>query len=174
MRRKLVALVILALLGACAAYVESTNMRNNSAAMRQTPPSGQFLDVNGTQVHVHIEGSGPDLILVHGAGGSLRDFTFSMVDKLKDDFRVIAFDRPGHGYTQRIASRADLGETPAEQAGLLSTAAKQLGVKDAVLAGHSFGGAVSLAWVLDHPEQIRALVLLAGVSNEWEGELDSW
>lgn len=149
-------------------------MRNNSAAMRETPPSGQFLDVNGTQVHAHIEGTGPDLILIHGAGGNLRDYTFSMVDKLKGDFRVIAFDRPGHGYTQRIAQRAELGETPAEQAALLSAAAKQLNVDNAIIAGHSFGGAVALAWVLNHPEQISGLVMFAGVSNEWEGELDSW
>lgn len=174
MRRKLIALVVLALLGACAAYVEGSNMRNNSAAFRETPPSGQFLVVGGTQVHVHIEGAGPDLILIHGAGGNLRDFTFSMVDKLKDEFRVIAFDRPGHGYTQRIATREGLGESPAEQAALLSAAAAQLDVEDAVIVGHSFGGIVSLAWALHHPEQISALVTLGGVSNEWEGDLGSW
>ena len=174
MRRKLIALTLLALLGACAAYVEGSNMRNNSAALQETPPSGQFLDVGGTQVHVQVTGNGPDLILIHGAGGNLRDFTFSMVDRLKKDFRVIAFDRPGHGYTDRIASRDGLGESPREQAALLSAAASQLGVEKAIIAGHSFGGAVTMAWAVHHPEQAAAVVMIAGVSNEWPGELDGW
>lgn len=174
MRRKLIALTLLTLLGACAAYVEGSNMRNNSAAIEQTPPSGQFLNVNGTEVHAHIEGSGPNLILLHGAGGNLRDFTLSMVDQLKGTFRVIAFDRPGHGYTERIATRAGLGETPREQAALLSAAAKQLGVEKAIVAGHSFGGAVAMAWAVHHSDQVAGVVMIAGVSNEWEGELDDW
>lgn len=168
----LVGLVLL--LGACAAYVEGASMRDNSKAIELTPPTGRFLQVDGTQVHVHVEGTGPDLILIHGAGGNLRDFTYSLVGELKDEFRIIAFDRPGHGYTQRIASREGLGETPYEQAALLSAAADQLGVKDAVVVGHSFGGAVTLAWALNHSEQLSAAVLLGGVSNEWQGPLDPW
>ena len=168
------ALLLLAFLAACAGGVKGVNMQSNSAALSQTPPSGQFIEVDGTKVHYQIEGSGPDLILIHGAGGSLRDFTFSIVDELKDEFRVILFDRPGHGYTDRIAGRAGLGESPPEQAALLSQAAQQLGVKDAVIAGHSYGGAVALAWTLNHPQEIRALVTLASVSNEWEGDLGTW
>ena len=165
---------LILLLGACAAYVEGAKMRNNAKAMDLTPPTGRFLQVDGTEVHVHVEGSGPDLILLHGAGGNLRDYTYSLIGKLKDEFRIIAFDRPGHGYTQRIASRAGLGETPQEQAALLSAAAEQLGVKDAVIVGHSFGGAVTMAWALNHPEQLSAVVSFAGVSNEWEGGLGPW
>lgn len=168
------ALLLLAFLAACAGGVKGVNMQSNSAALSQTPPSGKFIEVDGTKVHYQIEGAGPDLILIHGAGGSLRDFTFSMVDELKDEFRVILFDRPGHGYTDRIAGRAGLGESPPEQAALLSKAAQQLGVKDAVIAGHSYGGAVALAWTLNHPQEIRALVTLASVSNEWEGDLGTW
>lgn len=158
----------------CAAYVEGSNVKANKAALRETPPSGQFLDVNGTKVHYQIEGSGPDLVMIHGAGGSLRDFTFSIVDQLKSDFRVIMFDRPGHGYTERIATRAQLGESPKEQSDLLSAAAKQLGVKDAIVLGHSFGGAVAMSYTLENQEQVRALVMVAGVSNEWPGGLDRW
>ncbi|MDA8747833.1 alpha/beta hydrolase, partial [Litoreibacter sp.] len=136
--------------------------------------SGQFITVDGTDVHYQIVGRGPDLVLIHGAGGSLRDFTFSMVDQLKDDFRVILFDRPGHGYTDRISGRNALGETPREQADLLASAAKRLGINDAVILGHSFGGAVAMSWILDHPAQARALVMIAGVSNEWQGDLGTW
>ncbi len=171
---KIIAIGAVTVLASCAAYVEGSNMKIDRAALAETPPSGQFIDVNGTKVHYQIEGSGPDLVMIHGAGGSLRDYTFSIVDALKSDFRVILFDRPGHGYTERIADRANLGETPQEQAALLSKAADQIGVKNAVVVGHSYGGAVSLAWVLNHSEQVRGLVMLAGVSNEWPGDLGSW
>lgn len=171
---KLALVGLVGLIAACAATVEGTNMKTNTAAQSQTPPSGKFIDVDGTRVHYQIEGSGPDLVLIHGAGGSLRDFTFSMAGQLKTRYRVIMFDRPGHGYTQRIASRANLGETPQEQAALLSKAADQIGVEDAVIVGHSYGGAVSLAWVLNHPQQARGLVMLGGVSNEWQGDLGTY
>ena len=168
------AMLLLVLVAACVGGVKGVNMQSDNAAQTQPGPTGQFLTIDGTRLHYQIEGSGPDLVLIHGAGGSLRDFTFGMVDQLSDEFRVILFDRPGHGFTDRIANRAELGESPAEQAALLSKAAEQLGVKDAVIAGHSYGGAVALAWTLNHPEQVRALVTLAAVSNEWQGDLGTW
>ncbi len=171
---KILLVGLVGLIAACAATVEGTNVKTDQTAAAKTPPSGQFLDIDGTKVHYQIEGAGPDLVLIHGAGGSLRDFTFSLSDKLKSRYRVIMFDRPGHGYTDRIASRANLGETPQEQAALLSKAADKLGVKRAVIVGHSYGGAVSLAWVLNHPQQARGLVMLAGVSNEWQGDLGTY
>ncbi len=171
---KLMILGIAIVTASCAAYVEGSNVKMNKSALKETPPSGEFIDVEGTQVHYQIVGSGPDLIMIHGAGGSLRDFTFSIVDKLKSDFRIILFDRPGHGYTERIAARAQLGESPAEQSNLIFSAAKRIGVKDPIVLGHSFGGAVAMSYVLNNPEDAKALVMVAGVSNEWEGDLDSW
>ena len=48
-----------------------------------------------------MTGEGPDVVLIHGAFGSLRDFTFDLSDRLSERYRVIAFDRPGLGYTDR-------------------------------------------------------------------------
>ncbi len=171
---RIAAFLFLALLVACAGGVKGVNMQSDNTAFSQTPPSGQFITVDSTKIHYQIEGSGPDLILLHGAGGSLRDFTFQMVDQLAGDFRVILFDRPGHGYTDRIANRSGIGESPQEQAALLAKAAKQLNVEEALLLGHSYGGAVALAWTLNHPESVRGLVTVAGVSNAWEGGLGAW
>ncbi|NNK15378.1 MAG: alpha/beta hydrolase, partial [Sulfitobacter sp.] len=62
-------------------------------------------------------------------------------------------------------------ETPMEQAGLLQQAADQIGVKDPIVLGHSFGGIVALAWGLSRPEDTAALVLVSAVSEPWPGEL---
>lgn len=139
------------------------------------PPIGELLNVNGATVHALVRGSGPDLVLIHGASGNLRDFTFGMVDELATRYRVISFDRPGLGWTDGLAdndgtSSKDAG-SPAQQAALLQQAADQLGVRNPVVLGHSYGGAVALAWGLARPDQTGALILVAAVSGVWPGSL---
>lgn len=135
------------------------------------PPTGPLIDVGGTRIHAHVEGEGSDVILVHGASGNARDFTFDLTRRLADRYRVIAFDRPGLGHSDRLH---DEGESPFEQARFLDAAADRLGVGRAVVVGHSYGGAVALAWALEHPERVAAVVSLAGAANPWEGGLGPW
>jgi len=169
-----VALGTVALLSSCAGLAE---MRECSA-QSEHPPLGQFVDVDGTRVHVWVKGSGPDIVLIHGAGGNLRDYTFDLAGRLTDRYRVIAFDRPGLGYTERLPGYGGVGETrgesPKEQAALLQKSAAQVGVKRPIVVGHSFGGAVALAWGMNAPKDIAAIVMLAGVSNPWPGELGTF
>ena len=132
-------------------------------------PLGELIEVDGTTVHALVTGDGPDLVLLHGASGNLRDFTFGLIEPLSRDFRVIAFDRPGLGWTERLQTR---DESPRAQANLLQRAADQLGVRAPVVLGHSYGGAVALAWALERPDETSALVLLGAVSNPWPGSLD--
>lgn len=145
-----------------------------AAARSEFPPTGRIIDVEGAQVHAHVAGRGPDLVLIHGAGGNVRDFTFDLTKRLTDRFRVIAFDRPGFGHTG-AAPEAGVkrGESPREQARLLQKAAEAIGVTSPIVLGHSFGGAVALAWALERPEETRALVLLGGATMPWPGGLDA-
>lgn len=131
------------------------------------PPIGEFIEVQGVRLHYVDEGAGPPIILIHGASGNLRDWTFSMTDRLKDRFRVIAFDRPGHGYSGRLATD---GANPAAQARLLAAATAALGVERALIVGHSWGGAVATAWTLDRPDQVAGAVILAGATYPWDGD----
>ncbi|MEO1138656.1 MAG: alpha/beta hydrolase, partial [Pseudomonadota bacterium] len=176
MRKKVIwgALGAVALLAGCAGLAE----KRERDARETHPPLGQFVDVDGTRVHVWVDGAGPDLVLIHGAGGNLRDYTFDLAGRLTDQYRVIAFDRPGLGYTDRLPGYGGLGstqgESPIEQAGVLQKAAQQLGVERPVVVGHSFGGAVALAWGLNAPQDTAALVLLGSVSNPWPGDLGAF
>jgi len=135
------------------------------------PPTGEVLDIDGTRVHAHQEGAGPDVILLHGAGGNTRDFTFDLMGRLTDGFRVTAFDRPGLGHPDPLHPD---GESPFEQAEILERAATRMGLGPAVLVGHSFGGSVALAWGLDHPARAAAIVSLAGAAMPWQGGLGPW
>ena len=56
------------------------------------PPIGEIVDVDGRQVHVVVKGTGPDLVLIHGAGGNARDFTYEFIDHLTDRYRVFVVD----------------------------------------------------------------------------------
>lgn len=155
---------------AAAGAVGFAARRATIKAEERYPPLGDFVNVGKTRVHYVRKGSGPVMILVHGAGGTVRDYTFSLMDKLAKSHTVIAFDRPGHGYTDTMH---DNGESPTEQANLLRAAAEKLAVGTATIMGFSYGGIVALAWALEHPETVDGLVLVSAVINEWPGGVAS-
>lgn len=170
---KIILVLAVLLLGGCAVIDRKADRREARFEARW-PPVGQFLEVDGRRVHAVVTGEGPDLVLLHGASGNIRDFTFDFVDRVKDRYRVIVFDRPGLGYTDRAPGTPDgifaaRAESPAEQAAFLKKAADLLGVKDEIVLGHSYGGAVALAWGLEHDPV--ALVVVSGAVIPWTGGL---
>ncbi len=155
--------------------VQWNALSREATANKTYPPQGRIVDVDGTPVHVQIAGSGPDLVLIHGASGNVRDWTIDFVDRVSDRYRVIMFDRPGLGWTGRLDGRSGIwnakSESPMEQAILLQKAGAIVGMDNPIVVGHSFGGAVAMAWALSQPKETAALVMLAAVSNPWPGTL---
>jgi pimeloyl-ACP methyl ester carboxylesterase len=145
--------------------------RHERLAEAEWPPEGDFLTLDGHRVHYVMRGEGPDLVLIHGASGNTRDFSHAMIDRLATRYRVIAFDRPGLGYTDRIDPA---GATIAQQADFLARAAAELGATSPIVFGHSYGGSVALAWAVNRPEALSALVLSAAASNPWETGLGAY
>ncbi len=165
-------LILATLLAAGLALAVSRRAAGRAAqAGAAFPPTGPILTVQGRAVHAHTAGNGPDVVLIHGASGNTRDFTFDLVQRLAGRFRVTAFDRPGLGWS---ASAGDAGISPQDQAGILRDAARQLGIHHPILVGHSYGAAVALAWALRDPGGPAALVLLSGASMPWPGGLGIW
>lgn len=164
-----IALALLLLLVLFAGFTLWKAARHETRAEAAFPPEGQFLDVDGHRVHAVVMGEGPDLVLIHGSSGNTRDMTFSLAPKLAESYRVFIFDRPGLGYTERI-NRS--GATISQQATLFSAAARQLGAERPIVVGHSYGGAVALAWAVEQPERIAALVLLSAPTQPWDSPLD--
>lgn len=160
--------IVLVLLGLLVLFAAATLWRagaRETAAEAAHPPSGQFIEVGGTRVHYVEQGEGPPVVLVHGASGNVSDWTFDMIGRLSDRYRVIAIDRPGLGYTDRIGWNA----SAADQARLLSDTAIALGADTPIIVGHSYGGAVVLAWALERPDNLSGMMVLGGASNPWEG-----
>lgn len=138
-----------------------------AAALAAFPPTGQFVTVNGLRLHYEMAGQGPDLVMIHGASGSLRDLTFALRDRLTDRYRVIVVDRPGLGHSDPLPETSLRAQALAIKAGMA-----KLGVTDPLVLGQSYGGAVALAWALEGGP--RALVLVGSPSLPWPGELDIW
>lgn len=166
-------LVLPSLLGVALVLALAYGLAHVRAARAEAahPPGGQFIEVNGKRIHYVEAGEGPPLVLIHGAFGSSRDFTFDLLPRLATRYRVIAFDRPGLGYSDPVHDHplATQAASPAEQAALLAAAADALGVDRPIVLGHSFGGIVAMAWALDHDP--AALVMVAGVALPWPGSL---
>jgi pimeloyl-ACP methyl ester carboxylesterase len=144
-----------AVLGAAAFY----NNKRARDAEQDHPPIGRFMTVDGVRLHYLERGQGDPLVLLHGAGTMIEDFVVSgIVDRLAERYRVILFDRPGYGYSERPRKVW----TPQAHARLFSKAFARLGVENAIVLGHSWASLIAVSLALEFPLAVRGLVLASG------------
>jgi pimeloyl-ACP methyl ester carboxylesterase len=148
-----------AVLAACALVVR----RQTQKAERDFPPKGRFVEVDGVRLHYLSYGrddTAQTVVLLHGNGTMGEEFDVSgLAEQAAQRYRVIAFDRPGFGYSERPNDRP---WGPQQQADLLHRALQRLGVRDPVVLGHSWGANVALSMGIRHPDSVGALVLASG------------
>jgi pimeloyl-ACP methyl ester carboxylesterase len=129
-------------------------------AEARNPPIGRFVTVEGVRLHYVERGTGTALVLLHGNGSMIEDFqSGGLIDLAAKKYRVIAFDRPGFGHSDRPRSTI---WTPEAQADLIAAALKEIGVPRAIVLGHSWGTLVALALAVKYPQEVQALVLASG------------
>jgi pimeloyl-ACP methyl ester carboxylesterase len=137
----------------------------------RNPPIGKFINCDGVNLHYIDRGdpAAPAVVLFHGNGSMIQDFTISgLVDLLARNHRVLCFDRPGFGHSQRPRSRI---WTAKAQADLVLKALGHLGVRNPVVLGHSWGALVAIALSLRSDYPICGLVLASGYyfpSRRWD------
>ncbi len=130
-------------------------------AEQLAPPLGQFRDVPGGRLHFTDQGSGRAVVLIHGLAGNLRNFAPELVTQLARNHRVIAVDRPGAGYSTVTGAIPDLHG----QAAMVAALIEGLDLGPVTLAGHSLGGALSLALVKARPDLVASLALIAPLTQ---------
>jgi pimeloyl-ACP methyl ester carboxylesterase len=140
------------------------------------PSVGGFVELAGMRLHYseRLPKGRPRgvVLLLHGASGSQADLMIPLGDRLAArGFRVLAFDRPGLGWSGRSGAVADA--SPTRQAELLREAALRLGVTEAIVVGHSLAGAICTELAVERPEFVRGLVLIAPVTHPWRSDV-SW
>lgn len=164
---KTLLLLPLILLTGCALHTLSARSSIEAAH----PPAGEFIEVDGIRMHyvdtgTPASGASETVVLVHGASSNLLDLMVGLGEELRDDFRVIAFDRPGFGYSER--PEGDWPD-PGQQAALMHSALAEMGIDRVTIVGHSWGGSLAMAYGLNHPASTRAVVLLSGATHPWWG-----
>jgi pimeloyl-ACP methyl ester carboxylesterase len=153
------AVAVVATAGALATLA-LVNRRLARNAENDNPPAGQFLETGGVRLHYVERGSGAPLVLLHGNGSMIQDFESSgLIDLAARNYRVIVFDRPGFGHSDRPRN---VVWTPAAQAELINSALERLGVAHAIVLGHSWGASVAVALALKYPRLVQGLVLASG------------
>lgn len=130
-----------------------------------------FAQVNGNRMHyVHVPaGTGADLppiVFIHGASGNLQDPMVAFLPLLKGRAELLFMDRPGHGWSNTGSDDANrIDRQAATIAGLMD----HVGIKSAIIVGHSFGGSVTASLALAHPEKTKGLVFLSAATHPWPG-----
>jgi pimeloyl-ACP methyl ester carboxylesterase len=162
----LIALVLMILLAMAALVWFTWNTKRG--AETAIPPGGRFLDLPGGRLHYTDEGSGPAIVMIHGLGGQMGNFTLALAPLLTGTHRVIVIDRPGMGYSDRAA---DAPANPRAQAAVVAEVIARLGLQRPLVVGHSLGGAIALCLAMDHPGLVRGLALLAPLTQPPSGPI---
>jgi pimeloyl-ACP methyl ester carboxylesterase len=135
------------------------------------PPQGRFVDLPGGRLHYTDEGAGPAIVMIHGLGGQMGNFTLALAPLLTGTHRVIVIDRPGMGYSDRAP---DAPANPRAQAETVAALIDRLGLERPLVVGHSLGGAIALCLAMEHPNRTRGLALLAPLTQPPSGPIDAF
>lgn len=165
-------LVLMVVVLSAAAIYTAMRSRAIEAAF---PADGAFVEVDGVKLHYVEHGSPnddvPTIVVVHGASSNTRDLKLGLADTLSADYRVVMFDRPGFGWSERPGGSVRLD--PAKQAALLSKAVEKLGIGRHILVGHSWAGSLVLSYALAHTQGLDGVLALAPATHPWPGGV-SW
>lgn len=159
---------IIAAISLVATYFFWISQRIARDAERLVPPCGNYVTVEGCRIHYLEQGQGRPIVMIHGLGGTLHHMRRPLMEELAktmaagEEYRLIALDRPGSGYSTRPrACNGSLSEQARFIAGFIDT----LGLERPLLVGHSLGGAVALATALDYPDKLSGLALIAPLTH---------
>jgi pimeloyl-ACP methyl ester carboxylesterase len=155
----LLALLLLALVGPFLVPVPS--LTNTVPPEQLADPDSQFIEIDGLTVHVKTMGHGePVFVLLHGFGASLFSW-HAVMEPLSQYGKVIAYDRPAFGLTERpITWTGENPYRPQAAVDMLLGLLDHFNVQKAILVGNSAGGTVSMQFTLQHPDRVQALILV--------------
>lgn len=126
-------------------------------AERYTDEQSRFIEIDGVRIHSRAEGSGPALLMLHGALDSLHAWDAWTAD-LKDTYRIIRIDIPPFGLSDPLP-RSEY--VPERYTALFDAVLDAYGIEDTVVIGNSLGGYFGSHYAANAPERVTALVLIS-------------
>jgi len=163
-------LLVTAMIGTGFALWSYRDIPSTVLEAKYTSRASRFINIDGARIHFRDEGNGPAIVLLHASFASLIDWD-PWVEALKDSYRVVRLDFPGHGLT---------GPDPTGDYSRKRTLALTEKFIDALdldrfsIAGASLGGTIAIYYTHRHPERIENLILLnpgalADPEKMWNG-----
>ena len=127
-----------------------------------------MIPVDGAELYVEEVGAGPAVALVLHGGLGIDQRTYRTLDPLSESLRLVYVDHRGNGRSTGDASTASMRQWAADAAAVARHVA---GGEPVIVIGHSYGGFIAQEMAINHPEAVRALVLLTTTPGQpGEGE----
>ena len=113
------------------------------------------ISCNGTTINYRSVGGGRDVVLIHGIAANNAFWHLNVLLSLARNYRVTVYDLRGHGYSGMTPS----GYTSSDMVDDLHSLLNHLGISNAHLIGHSFGGVIALHYAVIYPERVVSLTI---------------
>ena len=140
---------------------------------RRVETSSFKVERDGVVLRGEQAGDGPPIVLLHGLSATRRNVVQGSRHLVKRGYRLIAYDARGHG-----ASSPGRSYEYAELVDDLEAVLDHLGIERTALVGSSMGAATAMAFTLEHPERVTALVQITpaytGYARTGDVDGDSW
>lgn len=136
------------------------------------PAMGRVIEAAGIRTNYHEMGEGTPVVLLHGSGAGVSAWEnwHTVMPALSRQFRVIAPDIVGFGYTERPDNvKYTIKLWVQHLLGFLDA----LQIERAVMVGNSFGGALALATAIRNAHRVEKMVLMGTPAGEFEREITS-
>lgn len=132
------------------------NMISNGLEKKKIESYGQYVQVDGKNMNVSIQGNGEQTIVLlpgQGTPSPVLDFKL-LIDQLTSDYKVVAIEPFGYG----LSDRTDKERTTENIVNEIHEAVEQLGLDRYILMGHSITGLYSASYVKNHPDEVIAFI----------------
>lgn len=133
----------------------------------ENPERGETIDIGGCKVNYLDSGQGETVILLHGSGPGVTAYANwrLLIPVLENNFRVLAPDVVGFGYTEHPH---DFEYTLPNWIEFTIRFMDALDIEKASFVGNSFGGALSLALAAKYPERVDRFVMMGAAGIKFE------
>src|ERR1700719_4418655 len=125
--------------------------------------------VNDIDMYYEIHGEGEPVVLIAGLNSDHTLYR-GIIPRLAENYQVVAFDNRGVGQTDKPDIPYSIEMMAEDTAGLLNA----LGIEQAHLLGTSMGGRIAAALALQHPQQVKSLILVSTIVKSLKGTPMTW
>lgn len=137
-------------------------------AVREFPPPGRLVEVDGAPTHLHCSGSGTPTVVLESGTGSPSAVWTHVQPEIARFTRVCSYDRPGLGWSKQRGGPRGAVQTAEALHALLGAASERAPY---VLVGHSLGGARNLIYARRFPTEVAGFVFVDATHPEWRDHL---